>query len=676
MGAGSSSQNETFLKKGNQPQIIYQGYAVQNPVIVQAPQGQYQTYQIVPLSRTQPISTSQMNQINQAINLNKTRIPQPQSIISPPPQNPNPNNLQPNVDSNLKKEYPTDSYACPYCNNIPEILGLNPNMGIIKINCPYHSEISLNVYEYYKRQQEFTYYSKKCEECLIEIQKNHSNKFIYCYYCQKVICPLCFQYHTELHKTQCIYIGKIPERCLKHFHEEKFAIFCKDCVEHICLEDIEKHTNCKNKINFELDFFPLVQKKVKVIENKYKELKTICRIYETIVDSYRHCPNNYYHCINIIKLADEIEKNRKGDLEEIKQLEKIFESINNKFEEQKNVLDNLKNEFKIEINGIEKNLDLRNRGLNDKAISLMSKINFSNLEELNVSNNNITSLKNFENFNSPNIKNLIIKANLIKDISSLEKMSNNFKNLEILNLSKNKINDISVLNKAVFPKLNKLSLQNNDINQDLQEVKDILEKNKGKISVENNTFEDFCDQFDVDDSVIYSNNYIVLKNKKIGNEGLKLLFSSLSTNDGNINTNNSNSLVSNLISNNRMIDFSNIKKINLEENEISDISYFKNHSFDNLVELYLGLNQIEDISIFGEVEFPKLKCLNIMGNKIQDIQVFKPLKLPSLKILYINSNPIEYQNDSNQEIIKYLKRKNVDVSYRGINLAEGSLNLC
>ena len=89
----------------------------------------------------------------------------------------------------------------------------------------------------------------------------------------------------------------------------------------------------------------------------------------------------------------------------------------------------------------------------------------------------------------------------------------------------------------------------------------------------------------------------------------------------------------------------NIKELNLNWNELTDISGIK--QFKNLEGLYLSHNELKDISVLKL--FKNLKILTLIDNKIEDISVLKDLN--NLKELNIGNNKVK-----DIQIVKYLKK--------------------
>ena len=99
------------------------------------------------------------------------------------------------------------------------------------------------------------------------------------------------------------------------------------------------------------------------------------------------------------------------------------------------------NKYKVNIEDIDINeLYLKNKNIGIEGLKDLVKINFNELEELNLSENGIS------------------------DINILEKVD--FKELEELNLSSNMISDINILEKVDFKGLNKLNISEKPIKRE------------------------------------------------------------------------------------------------------------------------------------------------------------------------------------------------------------------
>ena len=120
--------------------------------------------------------------------------------------------------------------------------------------------------------------------------------------------------------------------------------------------------------------------------------------------------------------------------------------------------DQLKNLCKIEFKEL-KELNLKENNISD--IKPLETAKFYKLEILDLSKNNISDINSFEKVNFIELKKLYLFDNKISDINVLEKVK--FMKLEVLDLNKNKISDINVFKNVNFKELKKLYLNTNSI---------------------------------------------------------------------------------------------------------------------------------------------------------------------------------------------------------------------
>ena len=363
---------------------------------------------------------------------------------------------------NLFHKY--DSYTCPYCSNLPEILNFNEINSTIKFKCKKHGENHLLIQDYLEKMVNWVNISeiKSKNKCI-----NHNN--IYSYY-------------------------------------------CKDCEENICekcLKESQKHENhikynittlnpSKNEILLIKEKIAIWLQKKEELNHQIKILNDKITFYDALINSYEHQSPNYLLNINLkhllfgeklntdfIKSAEFIKfKTEKSELEDF---------VKNHFLEATNNLDKLNligsrigDQILTELfKGIEDNTVFRIlkfsekiksskeiidfqcikilnlRGNNISNINFLSKKSFPSLEILSLSDNEINSIDAFKTVSFPMLKELYLSKNNICDIEILEKM--NATKLKILWLSNNKIISIDVLQRVKFPKLIRLGLNKNKI---------------------------------------------------------------------------------------------------------------------------------------------------------------------------------------------------------------------
>ena len=88
------------------------------------------------------------------------------------------------------------------------------------------------------------------------------------------------------------------------------------------------------------------------------------------------------------------------------------------------------------------------------------------------------------------------------------------------------------------------------------------------------------------------------------------------------------------------INLKSLKELNLEYNNISNITALGKTKFENLEKLNLGKNAISDISILEKVNFKELKNLCLNANNISDIKVLERVKFLNLEKLDLSFNKI------------------------------------
>ena len=89
------------------------------------------------------------------------------------------------------------------------------------------------------------------------------------------------------------------------------------------------------------------------------------------------------------------------------------------------------------------------------------------------------------------------------------------------------------------------------------------------------------------------------------------------------------------------VNFKELKQLGLDNNNISDIIVLEKVKFEKLELLDLGENKISDINILEKVNFKELKQLNLYNNKISDIEVLEKVKFEKLEELYLTGNEID-----------------------------------
>ena len=139
------------------------------------------------------------------------------------------------------------------------------------------------------------------------------------------------------------------------------------------------------------------------------------------------------------KIFEKIKNKRKLNIIKYNKIIKTKLNINKEDFEIYITLKEFHNKYNINIEDIDiKELNLRNRNIGNEGLKDLVKINFNKLEEINLSENEISDINILEKVNFKELKKLYLYNNKISDIKVLEKVK--FEKLEELDLSENKIN--------------------------------------------------------------------------------------------------------------------------------------------------------------------------------------------------------------------------------------------
>ena len=331
------------------------------------------------------------------------------------------------------------SYCCPFCTSLPEILCYNQGSGTVKLLCKKHGENTLEVEDYMEKMSQF--------ESTSEI--------------------------------------KLKNKC--NTHNEPYAYYCQICKINICkkckaLKDHDNHPTYeitslnpdKKEILYIRNLMDVLFQKKDELVRKIKSLDDKITFYDTLINTYESQAPNYFLNINVKHLIYGEELN----FEEIKNSEFIIE------QSKKEVYDDfIKNNFlkatkgANQINLVDKKMgnDLLEKlfkGVEDTSIFKILKFNkqiesskeiveLKNIKYMNLRGNNLSSLSFLNGKDFPFLEILSLNDNDIRSINILKCVK--FPQLKELYLSKNKIDNIDVLAELNIPKLRILWLANNNI---------------------------------------------------------------------------------------------------------------------------------------------------------------------------------------------------------------------
>ena len=527
------------------------------------------------------------------------------------------------------KNCPNDQYLCPFCENVPELVNIFTDNGYVEFKCKEHGNILLTVKQYFEKMNnsEFNYLNFKCSNCP-KIQKDclREGIFQFCYECRKVYCLTCSN-KTTSHIDKCINVNEMNINCPDHA-KEFYRRFCLDDHENVC----EKYASKKHRGHkmIKIDYIENIETKIQVIKEKNKILKDLIRFNELILNTYEKFPENYFHKMNVKILADsyEAENNRKP-----KELESIFKELEMNLKIKENAIKEFKEKHNLEIKGNEEKLIIRNKGLNDYDLKLLSKMKLTNLKEIDLPFNNIKNIEYFGNFFLGCLEYLGLNNNKIEDISVFENMVLN--KLKELNLQNNNIKKIKPLIDAKMPVLELLRIEgNNDLNPSMKEMKQVIEKYTKQIVYVVQTLEDFSKKYEV--KIQRNSIRLDLNGNSNGNEILKDLYLILPENNE-------------------------LTELRLADCGIDNISILSRLSLPKVEKIDLSFNNIIHIEALCNLKENKLKYLYLNDNNISDIFPLKKIKFYGkyAKITIENNNIIK--TIKVEKILKELEAKNIQV---------------
>ena len=438
------------------------------------------------------------------------------------------------------------------------------------------------------------------------------------------------------------------------------------------------------------------------IDRKLSDLKLQNRIFFQMDNGPQRNPNfyNYFKEPEERKKESEIMFRKQKEFEERKKREEEIERL-------KTPLQRLNDKLKLNININDKKITIQKEQFNNDYFKLLSKTKFTNLEVLELNCNFITDLKGLTEPGFKNLK-MIYLHTKIKDISFLEKVQfenledlslieNNFtsveyiakapfaKNLKKLDLYKNGIKSISGFSQNKFEKLTKLVLSKNNL-INLNGIKQDTFKVLTEMEIEENELQNIEGLNNFNQYYFENVKYLDLNWNKIANVDILTNFNFENLRRLNLNNNNilqiefleklkAKNLKELLLNHNfikifeplTLAPFPELKILQITDNPnvnefdflnrlpfpklekficcgysaLNDINFLKKKNYENLKYLSLTRNQIADIDAFKECKFKGLKYLSLEENSIKSINVFANVCFKDLEELYMDRNKID-----------------------------------
>ena len=383
------------------------------------------------------------------MNISNTKIEQRKSLL-------------PKLKNNYYHKF--DTYTCPFCSTLPEILYFNEGNNTIKIKCKKHGENILETQDYLEKMSNWQRTSE------IEL------------------------------KNKC------------NIHNLQFSYYCKNCEENICQKCLKNINIHDNHIKYEIDSLrpnnteiSLIYERINIFLQKKDELIRTIKIlddkitfYDTLIYTYERQNPNYLLYINLKHLLH----GEKLNFESIKNIEFSYEQSKKEiFDDfvKNNFIDatlglnklNLKEKYMgnelledlvkgIDNNSVFRTLKFGGKIQGPKEVIVLKNIkylilrsnqlsslnfimgkDFPFLEVLSLNDNELVSIDELKTVSFPSLRELYLSKNKIMNIDILSSL--NIRNLEVLWLSHNNITSINVLEKVYFPQLIKLGLNKNKI---------------------------------------------------------------------------------------------------------------------------------------------------------------------------------------------------------------------
>ena len=542
------------------------------------------------------------------------------------------------LDKNLPDKSDNELF-CPKCGEVPEFLNINTSNSKIELKCKICGVYEQKINEYYKDLKDSKYSKINCLNCRTNYYINNDNdndndknkvkdnntkvNIYYCYECKNNFCEKCKNKHLE-HNN--INFNEKKYYCLKHYNE-KLKYFCLDDQENICEQELESlHKDHNIKEISELKNF--VEKFTKKIEKTNRELIKIFKFNNLILRAGEVSNNNYFHLKSIINLGKSFEQGYKIDSKDINCL---FNQLIMDIKFSKDANEGLKNK-NIQLSRNEKHIHLNKRDLDDQDFRYISQIRFNQLKEIDISENNITSIENFKKMSLPFLEFLNLSHNKIKHIEPITKLK--YKNLKYIYLQGNEIEDIESFLNTDFSSLDLLRVEDNkEVNENNEKIKQLDKKFSKKIILKSikTQIKEFLDNYNLEISKVIEENSE--KNLAENSNENKTEDFALKYSEGN------------------KIDESNLEKIleNIVDIELNDLSggnemlqslflIFTYKSKNRIRKLILRNNLIKDPLILTRINFDKLRTLDLAVNKIKDLKFISGLKAKYLKYLYLDNN--------------------------------------
>lgn len=497
-----------------------------------------------------------------------------------------------------------DQYVCTECDNVPEIKTFDFKKYEIEFKCKMHGEKKISLKKYIDEQKNFNYYNCVCEGDKARQIDFKDDIFNYCFQCHKKLCKNCLKKDDNTHKDFQIPINEISSKCDKHYLY--YNKFCKTCYEQKCKKcEINKsHNSHIQKIEKPDDYKKELLKEEKESLIKQKEnIEYLIKLIDMILTSYEKHLYNYFHYTNINNLADSL---------------KQYNNMNKTLKEQiksnsDNAIKYLNKKLNINLNLDKKEIDLSNSNLEIDDFKILSILDFSNIEKLNLSSNKLNDMSVLNYLNLSEIKVIDLSNNEIEDVEFIKQLSGNALKLERLYLNNNKIKYREYLKKKWFKFLKEIRLEDNPM-----------------------TPKEICEIYNILNEQKYSNRiaiYYSIDKEEFFNENKIRIFGDIFVNN---NENNCH-----LIINGQKTKLTQFYNYNEKENELN-ITLVKTGEINDLSNMFahcVSLTSLPDISRLDTSNVENMSSMFLNCKKlveIDDISKWDVSKVTNMRSMFFN----------------------------------------
>ena len=525
-------------------------------------------------------------------------------------------------------------FLCPECDLVPEILSIHSDNFRIQFKCKKCGIIECDIKEYYYKIKNSSF-NKKDSICEGEKCGTKNEPLFYCSECKKNLCKRCRDKtkHPPKHKNKCF---PVDEKCLEHF--ERLTSICFECNENFCdkckKEFHEGHkTERLEKYASEMNYF-----RNSIIE-KNRRLYNIIKFNQLVMKaSEKNKGNDFYgkSVNNISEFYGKEEKEREG----IKEIDHLFRGLEKYKKIEEKSIEFLKKDFDLKLNGNEESIFLRyltSKKLEDKGMELMSLIRFKDLTILDLSRNKIKNIDFLQTMNLPYLECLNLSHNEIENIELINIYLDS-SHLKELDLQGNKIPNIKPLLEIKLKKIDILRIENNNFDPNSEEFINL--KNK-------------CDKFGGE--LIYQERSIERFNQKWKKIGIK------------INDNMKNIVISDINEGDEILrdlyliisdlEKNNIEQLQLNNDDITDVSILTRIKWPKLEKLSLSHNNLKNIQFLNKMNMDNITQIYLDNNKINDISPLKNLQMGKLKSINLKNNDFKSDGTKIMEIIEEIRKK-------------------